>query len=225
MKINPHLDVDEYALPRIAEIYANLSGGQQFNVIDLRQAYLQMDVEEKSKTYLTVNIHRGLYQYKQLPYGVASTPAERAMDQVLQRIPGVQCYLDYIIVTGRTREEHLKALDKVLGRLEEHRLKDIREKCKFLQNSVEYLGHVITAEGLHQSLKNVQAMADLPSPQNVGQLRSFLGMVQYYALLQKDEHWIWGKEQERAFRTVREMLLQDRVLTHFNPDLRDTCGL
>jgi hypothetical protein len=156
------------------------------------------------------------------------------MDQFLQGIPGGQCYLDDIIVTRRTREEHLKALDKVLGRLEEHGLKANREKCKFLQNSVEYLGHVITAEGLHQSPKKVQAMAGLPSPQNVGQLRSFLGMVQYYArflpalathlaplhrLLQKDEHWIWGKEQECAFRTVREMLFQDRVLTHFNPDL------
>ena len=141
-----------------------------------------MEVEEESKTFLTVNTHRGLYQYQRLPYGVASAPAvwQRAMDQVLQGIPGVQCYRDDIIVTDRTREEHLKALDKVLGRLEEYGLKANREKCKFLQNSVEYLGHVITAEGLHQSPKKVQAMAGLPSPQNVGQLRSFLGMVQYY---------------------------------------------
>ena len=199
--INPQLDVDE----ELKEIFASLSGGQQFSVIDLRQAYLQMEVEEESKTYLTVNTHRGLYQYQRLPYGVASAPAvwQRAMDQVLQGIPGVQCYLDDIIVTGRTREEHLKAIDKVLERLEEHGLKGNSEKCKFLQNSVEYLGHVITAEGLHQSPKKVQAMAGFSSPQNVGQLRSFLGMVQYYArflpdlvthlaplhrLLQKDEH-------------------------------------
>ena len=229
--INSQLDVDEYPLPQIEEIYANLSGGQH-----LRQAYLQMEVEEESKTYLTVNTYRGMYQYHRLLYGVASAPAvwQRAMDQGLQGIPGVQCYLDDTIVTGRTREEHLKALDKVVGRLEEHGLKANGEKCKFLQNSVEYLGHVITAEGLHQSPKKMQAIAGLHSPQNVEQLRSFLGMVQYYArfltylathlaplhrLLQKDEHWIWGKEQECAFRTVREMLLQDRVLTHFNPDL------
>jgi hypothetical protein len=94
--INPQLDVDEYLLPRIEEIYANLSGGQQFSVIDLRQAYLQMEVEEESKTYLTVNTHRGLYQYQRLPHGVASVPAvwQRAMDQVLQGIPRV--YLDDI---------------------------------------------------------------------------------------------------------------------------------
>ena len=128
---------------------------------------------------------------------------QRAMDQVLQDIPGVQCYLDDTIVTGRPREEHLKALDKVLGRLEEYGLKASKMKCKFLQNSVEYLGRVIIAEGLHQSSKKVQAMAGMPSPQNFGQLRSFL--VQYYArflpdlathlaplhrLLQKDEHWM-----------------------------------
>ena len=61
--INPQFDVDEYPLPRIEEIYANVVGGQQFSVIDLRQAYLQMEVEEQSKTYPTVNTNRGLYQY------------------------------------------------------------------------------------------------------------------------------------------------------------------
>ncbi|KAK2183941.1 hypothetical protein NP493_291g01008 [Ridgeia piscesae] len=113
VKTNPQLDVGKYPLPRIEEMYANLSGGQQFIVIDLRQAYLQMEIDEESKTYLTVNTHRGLYQYQRLPYGVASAPAvwQRAMDHVLQGISGVQCYLDDIIVTGRTREEHLKALD------------------------------------------------------------------------------------------------------------------
>ena len=152
----------------------------------------------------------------------------------MQNIPDVQCYLDDIIVTGSTREEHLETLDKVLGLLEENGLKANKEKYTFLQNSVEYLGHIISAEELHQSSKEVKAMADLPPPQNVGQLRSFLGMVQYYArflpdvathlapllqLLQKEETRIWGEEQERGFRTVKDMLLQDRVLTHFNPAL------
>ena len=72
---NQQFDVEEYPLPRIEEIYANLSGGQQISVIDLRPAYLQMEGEEESKTYLTVNTHRGLYQYQRLPYGVASAPA------------------------------------------------------------------------------------------------------------------------------------------------------
>ena len=75
VNINIQLDADEYPLPRIEEIYANLSGGQPYSVIDFRQAYLQMEVEEQSKPYVIVNTHRGLHQYQRLPHGVASAPA------------------------------------------------------------------------------------------------------------------------------------------------------
>ena len=151
--VSSQLQVDEYPLPRIDEIYANLSGGQQFSTLDLREAYLQMEVEEDSKPYLTINTTRGLYQYQRLAYGVASAPAvwQRAMDQVLQGIPGVQCYLDDIIVTGPTPEEHLATLDRVLTRLEEFGLRANKQKCRFMMDSVEYLGHTISADGLHQS--------------------------------------------------------------------------
>ena len=83
--INSQLEVDEYPLPRIADIYASLGGGTLFSVLDLRHAYLQMEVEEHSRPFLTINTIRGLYQYQRLPYGVASAPAiwQRAMDQIL----------------------------------------------------------------------------------------------------------------------------------------------
>lgn len=128
--INSQLEVDEYPLPRIDDIYASLGGGTLFSVIDLRQAYLQMEVEEHSRPFLTINTTRGLFQYQRLPYGVASAPAiwQRAMDQILQGLPGVFCYLDDIIITGHTIEEHLERLVAVLKRLEEYGLKANREK-------------------------------------------------------------------------------------------------
>ena len=149
--INPQLEVDEYPLPRIDDNCASLGGGKFFSAIDLRHDYLQMEVEEQSRPFLTINTTRGLYQYQRLPYGGASAPAiwQRAMDQILQGIPGVFCYLDDIIVTGSTLKEHLERLATLLKRLEEYGLKANREKCKFLRSSVEYLGHVISAEGLH----------------------------------------------------------------------------
>ena len=106
--INSQLEVDEYPLPRIDDIYASLGGGTLFSVIDLRHAYLQMEVEEHSRPFLTINTTCGLYQYQHLPYGVASAPAiwQRAMDQILQGIPGVFCYLDDIIVTSSNMKEH-----------------------------------------------------------------------------------------------------------------------
>lgn len=233
--VNPQLDVESYPLPRIDDIFASLRGGRHFSVLDLRQAYLQMELDEQSKPYMTVNTQKGLYQYQRLPYGVASAPAiwQRAMDQVLQGIPNVQCYLDDIIVTGRTMEEHLETLDRVLERLQTYGLKANQEKCKFLQDSVEYCGHVISSKGLHQSSRKVQAITEMPRPQNVTQLKSFLGMVQYYAkflpnlasqlgplyqLLRKGTPWAWKTEQEDCFLAVKNMLVQDRILTHFNPD-------
>ena len=234
--VNPQLDVESYPLPRIDDIFASMNGGKHFSVLDLRQAYLQMELDEESKPYMTVNTPKGLYQYQRLPYGVASAPAiwQRAMDQVLQGIPNVQCYLDDIIVTGKTMEEHLETLDVVLERLRAHGLKANKSKCNFLQDSVTYCGNVISSRGLHQFDGKVQAIAQMPRPKDVTQLRSFLGMVQYYSkflpnlasqlgplhrLLQKNEKWTWKPEQEKCFSAVKDLLLQDRVLTHFNPDL------
>ncbi|CAC5423249.1 Uncharacterized protein K02A2.6 [Mytilus coruscus] len=73
--INQQLQVDQYPLPRIDDIFAPLSGGEKFSKIDLRQAYLQLEMNEESKKYLTLNTHRGLYQYNRMLFGVASAPA------------------------------------------------------------------------------------------------------------------------------------------------------
>ena len=108
--INPVLHVQQYLLPRIDAIFASLGGGQKFSKIDLRQAYLQMEMEEESKKFLTINTHKGLFQYNWLVFGVASAPAmwQQAMDQILEGIPHVQCILDDKIISGATDQEHLE---------------------------------------------------------------------------------------------------------------------
>ena len=99
---------------------------------------------------------------------------------------------------------------------------------------MEHCGHVISSTGPHQEDQKVQAITQMPRPQDGTKLTSILGMVQYYAkflpnlasqleslrqLLQKDTKWTWKREQENCFKTVKNLLLQDRVLTHFDPDL------
>ena len=98
--INPVLHIQQYPLPRIDDIFASLGGGRKFSKIDLRQAYLQMEMEEESKKFLTINTHKGLFQYNRLVFGVASAPAiwQQAMDQILEGIPHVQCILDDMII-------------------------------------------------------------------------------------------------------------------------------
>ena len=102
------------------------------------------------------------------------------MDAVLHGLPRVMCYLDDIIITGPTEKEHLATLVTVLERLRSHGFRLKRQKCLFLQLSVEYLGHVVDAQGLHTTKGKQQALADAPTPTNVSELCSCLGLINYY---------------------------------------------
>lgn len=180
--LNPHLNVDQYPLPKIEDIFASLSNGEHFSKIDLRQAYLHMEMEEKSKAYLTINTHKGLYRYNRLLYGVASAPSiwQRTMDQILQGLPGVHCILDDMIVTGKTDKEHLRNLDSVLQRLQKLGLRANLEKCYFFKDSVQYCGHEVTKDGIWKTKDKIDAVLRTPAPEHLTQLRSFLGLVNYY---------------------------------------------
>ncbi|XP_061094922.1 uncharacterized protein K02A2.6-like [Conger conger] len=203
---------EQYPLPRIEDIFANLSGGRRFTKVDLAEAYLQMEMEEDSKVFLTINTLKGLYHYNRLVFGVASAPAiwQRAMDQVLQGVPGTQCYLDDIIVTGANDDEHLKNLQKVLKRLEDYGLRVRRDKCEFFKSCITYCGHTIDAQGLHKCQEKIQAVMKAPQPQDVPQLRSFLGIpATVAARMQRWALFLGGHRYQIKFK---------RTLSHANAD-------
>ena len=121
--INQALDVDQYPLPKPDDLFATLASGKKFTLkLDLSQAYQQLELDEDSSQYVTVNTHQGLYRFTRLPFGVASAPAlfQQLMDTMLQGIPHVICYIDDILVTGVNDSEHLSSLAAVLERLERH---------------------------------------------------------------------------------------------------------
>ena len=227
-------DIESYPLPRVEELFTNLSGGKFFSKLDMSNAYLQLPLADSSKEFLTINTHKGLYQFNRLPFGVNSAPAifQRSIETLLRGLPGISVYLDDILVTGKTLDEHLKNLQQVLGKLEEAGLKLNKEKCSFLLKQIEYLGHVIDAQGLHPSEEKIKAIKAAPSPKNITELRSFLGIINYYSkflptlsaqlaplysLLRKHTKWSWGKEQEVAFTSAKQALQADSLLVHFDP--------
>ncbi|KAL2088270.1 hypothetical protein ACEWY4_015169 [Coilia grayii] len=234
--INPWLNVEQYPLPRTQDLFAKLAGGQKFTKLDLSQAYQQVQLEEKSRRYLTINTHKGLYHYNRLPYGVASAPAifQKLMDQVLQGMDGVICYLDDILITGKDTECHLTNLEEVLRRLESYNLRVQEEKCEFMKSSVSYLGHVIDAMGIHPMKEKTDAIQRAAVPKNVTELRSFLALLNYYgkfipnlstmiqpmtALLHKDVTWEWSEKCQGAFDSAKKSLQSDKLLVHYDPDL------
>lgn len=180
--VNPALDVDQYPLPNPTDLFASLAGGQKFTKLDLSKAYQQLLLEEESKDFSTITTHQGLYRYARLPFGIASALAifQRTMDTILQGIPNVICYIDDILITGPTEEAHLRNLAEVLRRLEEYGFRVRLDKCAFLQSSVDYLGHRVSAEGLHPLDAKKDAIIQAPEPENLQQLRSYLGLLNYY---------------------------------------------
>ena len=206
---------DTYPIPHIEDLFARISGGQKFTTLDLDRAYQQLILDEESRKYVVINTHQGLFQYNRLPFGVSSAPGifQRTMETLLQAIPGVVVYLDDILITGRNEQEHLSNLDKVLTNLEEAGLRLNKDKCRFMQAEVVYLGHVIDRTGLHPDKGRIQAITEAPTPQNVTELKAYLGLLSYYGkflqnlstvqaplhrLLRKGVKWNWSCEQERA---------------------------
>ena len=175
-----------------------------------------MQVDEGSQEYLTINTHKGLCRYTRLPFGVSSAPSifQATMDQILQGVNNTICYLDDILVTGKNETEHIETLEEVLQRLQHHGVKIRLDKCQFLQKSVEYLGHRIDASGLHPTEAKVKAIVDAPTPKNLSELKSYLGLLNYYGrflpnlssmiqplnqLQSKGQKWEWSQACQQAF--------------------------
>ena len=227
--INPSLKVDKHPLPNPEDLFASLAGGVMFSKLDLAHAYQQVLQDDESRKYVTVNTHQGLFQYTRLPFGIASAPAvfQEIMDKVLQGISGVVCYLDDILISGSTEEEHDQRLELVLDRIMRYGLRLRKGKCSFKVSEVEYLGHMISARGLQTTKSKVTAVGEAPKPRNVQELRSFMGLVNYYGLFirdlatiahplnklqRKDSPWEWSKAQDQAFEKLKSKLTSADVL-------------
>ncbi|XP_045775110.1 uncharacterized protein K02A2.6-like [Maniola jurtina] len=230
--INPKLKRDFYPLPRIEELFASLSGGEEFSKIDLKHSYQQVMLSEDSQAYTAITTHIGTFVYRRTPFGLSCIPEkfQKLMEETLRGIPGTVVFLDDICVTGSNRQTHLANLRAVLERLRSMGFTVKLSKCSFLKPSVKYLGFIIDKSGLHPDPNKIEAIHDAPRPENVTQLKSFLGLLNYYgkfipnlstllfplhALLKKDVTWKWNARCEAAFSGAKSALLGDKVLAHY----------
>jgi transposase InsO family protein len=234
--LNAALESNCYPLPLPDDIFTMLNGGTCFAKLDMAEAYFQIEVAPESRDLLTVNTHRGLFQYTRLPFGVKTAPAifQQVIDTMISGLPGTAAYMDDIVLMGRTTEELQDRISTVLERIQSHGLRLRPDKCQLFMPTIKYLGYIIDAEGRHPDPENIRAIQQMPAPTDISTLRSFLGLISYYSaflptlhdvraplnrLLQKDAAWCWSAECEKSFNRLKSMLSSDLLLTHYDPSL------
>ena len=212
-----------------------MAGGISFTKLDLSHAYLQLQLDDKTKDYLVVNTHKGLVKYTHIPFGITSAPAifQRTVDNLLQGMKHVVVYINDILITGETEEEHLNTLNEVLTRLESAGVRLKQSKCAFMVPEVVYLGHKISKEGLKPTDDKVQAITNMPQPSNVSKFQSlpwdgiFLWDVrtsQWFwhhftgYILRKGIQWKWPSPENEAFEAAKALLKSPKPLVHYNVD-------
>ena len=179
--INSNVEREHYPLPNVEDLFVSPAGSKAFSKLDLSHAYQQLELDAESQHYVTVNAHKGIYRYLRRPYGVSSAPSifQSIMDQILQGMDHVMCFVDDILITSESKQGHLNVLDEVLTRLEQCGVRVNLAKYSFSQKSVEYLGHRFDAEGVHPTSEELKAIIEAQKPCDVKQFCSYLGLINY----------------------------------------------
>jgi transposase InsO family protein len=238
-KLNAVTQQDAYPLPRIDESLDALSGSKYFSTLDLTSGYWQVPLDEDAQEKSAFTTRTGLWKWKVLPFGLTSAPAtfQRLMEQVLQGLhwKTLLLYLDDIIVISPDFTTHLSRLEEVLLRLQKAGLKLKPAKCELFQDQVNYLGHVVSSQGIATDPKKVETVKEWPIPRSIKELQAFLGLTGYYRqyisdyatiakpltiLTGKNMKWTWDEEANVAFRSLKRSLINSPILAYPNPKIQ-----
>lgn len=232
-KLNRSVKRERYILPTPDEITAKLSGATVFSSLDAASGFWQIPLHPDSCKLTTFITPFGRYCFKRLPFGITSAPEifQRKMLETLEGLEGVAVFMDDILIYGTSMEQHDARLEKVLQRVESAGLKLNKEKCSLRQSQLRFLGHLIDQSGVRPDPDKVEAIHQLPPPENVQELKRVLGMVNYlgrfvpalaavgqplYELLKSKNIWTWGHSQQAAFEDIKRMLTKAPVLSFYD---------
>ncbi|XP_038979221.1 uncharacterized protein LOC120109561 [Phoenix dactylifera] len=222
---------DRYPVPNAADLFDRLAQAAYFTKLDLRSGYWQVRIAKGDESKTACVTRYGSFEFLVMPFGLTNAPATfcKLMNDVLYPYLDdfVVVYLDDIVVYSPTLDKHLDHLHAVFSCLKKNNLYVKREKCQFCQTEVNFLGHRISNGKISMEPSKVQAVLDWPELTNVAELRSFLGLANYYRrfvrgysqiacpltdLLKKGHKWLWTDECSAAFKSLKEAIASEPVL-------------
>ena len=224
-----------FPLPRQEDVIDALGQAKPtiFSTLDLAQAFLQVKLDPATKHKTGFITHHGVFQFTRTPYGLSNSPASFSlvMSQVLRDFLYVYAivYADDVLLYSNSFDTHKQHISNVFDKLRMARLRLRPEKCKFGQSSCTYLGHVVSKEGISVNPEKTKAITSFPVPTSQSQLRTFLGLAQYYRrfirgfshiastltnLLKKDAKFVWDSQCQKAFDTLRTALTSSPILAY-----------
>lgn len=226
-RLNEETVVDAYPLPRIQHLLDQLKSSNFVSTMDLRSGFLQIGIHPESRKYLAFSYTCGHYQFKRLPFGLNNAPAafQNCMNTILRPVLYKSClvYLDDIIVFSSSLEQHKAHLQEIFDLLFSAGMAISWKKSHFFKRKTEFLGYTVGEGKVMVSSSKTESVRNFPVPHNLKTLRGFLGLSGWYhrfvpqyatvaapltQLLHKDTPFEWKEEQQRAFDTIKNALVE-----------------
>ena len=231
IRLNKLVVLDKYSLPNIDEIIYKLKNQKYYSKIDLKEGFFQIKINEQDCHKTAFRIKNRLYEWIRMPMGFKNSPAifQRAMDTILEEYIGLHCYVyvDDILIFGKTKEEHDIAFRKVVQTLIKNNITANKEKIVYCVQEIKFLGHTLKGDQIIPCIDNKASIKNYPAPENVDEVKRFLGIVNYYRkfikncatiqepllnLTRKNVSFDWDECCRIAFESLKKLLLGKTIL-------------
>ena len=234
-ELNKAILRERYVLPVLDDTLHELGQSRYFSQADLKSGYWHIELDKESSWLTTFQTCFGRYRWLRLPFGLSASSEifQRELVQALDGLPGVICIADDVVIHGQTLEEHDKHLAEFLQRCQQVGIRLNKQKMKVAVQEITFMGHKISSEGLQSDPEKVKAIQNLSPPENIHELRRFLGMINFLGkfiphlsdelqplqnLLKADVMWNWSSNQNECFHKMKQLVTSTPTLQFYNPD-------